>query len=101
MTLAELIRAVSSKKRQLKQKAQEQASYDYTLANMIGHSVARLHSETNKEMPSISSFYPHLFDSKDVEEQQQEKKDKLSALRFKQFANSFNKQFKKEVGKET
>lgn len=101
MTLAELVRAVESKKRLLKQKAQEQAVYDYTLANMIGHSVARIHSQNNTEMPSMSAFYPYLFDTQEVEQKQQEKKDELSALRFKQFANSFNKNFKKkEVGKE-
>ena len=101
MTLAELIRAIESKKRLQKQKAQEQAIYDYTLANMIGHSIARIHSENNKELPDISAFYPHLFNAKEIEEKQQEKKNNLSALRFKQFAKSFNKNFKKkEVGKE-
>ena len=101
MTIAELIRAVESKKRIIKQKAQEKAVYDYTLANMIGHSIARIHSSSNTDMPQISDFYPSLFDKQAVEEKQQEKKDELSALRFKQFANSFNKNFKKkEVGKE-
>lgn len=101
MTLAELIRAVESKKRLLKSQAQEKAVYDYTLANMIGHSVSRIHSQNNTEMPHISAFYPSLFNAQEIEDKQQEKRDELSALRFKQFANSFNKNFKKkEVGKE-
>lgn len=99
-TLAELIRAIESIKRKQKQQAQEKAYSDYTLANMIGHSIARIHSNS-AEYPHISAFYPALFNAQVVEEQQQQKKDELSALRFKQFASSFNKNFKKkEVGKE-
>lgn len=36
MTLAEVIRAVESNRRVYKQKAQEKASYDYILADLIG-----------------------------------------------------------------
>lgn len=100
MTIAEAIRAVESKKRQLKLQAQERATFDYALADLIGRSIARLHS-SSAEMPKISDAYPSLFDSEAIEEKQQEKKDELSAIRFKQFADSFNKRFKKEVGKET
>ena len=46
-------------------------------------------------MPDISEVYPTLFDSKEIEEKKQENKNKLSALRFKQFADSFNSKFKK------
>ena len=100
MTLAEVIRAVESKKRIIKLQAQERAAFDYALADLIGRSIARLTS-SSAEMPKISDVYPSLFDSEAIEEKQQEKKDELSALRFKQFADSFNKKFKKEVGKET
>lgn len=98
MTLAELNRYVESKKRIQKIQAQEKASFDYILADLIGRSVARIHSSSTT-MPRLSDTYPSLFDSEIVEEKLQEKKDELSALRFKQFANSFNKKFK-EVSKE-
>ena len=96
MTIAELIRLSDSKKRIWEREAREKASFNYTLADLIGRSIARIHSSSNK-MPTIAEVYPTLFDAAEAEEKIQEKKDELSALRFKQFANSFNKKFK-EVG---
>ena len=93
MSVAELLRAVSSKKRQLKQQAQERASADYILADLIGRSVARIYS-SSATIPSISEAYPTLFDTEAMEEQMATKRDELSALRFKQFAQSFNANFK-------
>lgn len=93
MTVAELTRAVKSKKRQLKQQAQERASADYILADLIGRSVSRIYS-SSATIPSISEAYPSLFDAEVIEEQTAAKRDELSALRFKQFANSFNAKFK-------
>lgn len=97
MTLAELIRAIDSKKRIELQQAKEKACYDYMLADLIGYSIARIHSSAAK-MPHISTVYPTLFDSETVEEQMQEKRDEMSVIRFKQFAQAFNKKFE-EVGK--
>ena len=93
MTLAELIRSVESKKRIQKREATEKASADYILADMIGRSIARIYG-ANNNMPDISYFYPNLFDSEEIQEKKQEQKDQLSALRFKQFANSYNKKYK-------
>ena len=80
----------------MKRKAQERASFDYILADLIGRSVARIHSSSN-QLPEISEAYPTLFDSKEIEERKATKKAELSALRFKQFAASFNKKFKEEA----
>ena len=93
MTIAELIRLSDSKKRIWKREAREKASFDYTLADLIGRSIARIHSSSNK-MPTIAEVYPTLFDAAEAEEKIQEKKDELSVLRFKQFAQSFNSRFK-------
>ena len=93
MTIAELIRAIESKKRIHKVEAKEKAAADYILADMIGRSVSRIYSSTGS-MPDISSFYPNLFDSEEVAEQKQEQKDELSVLRFKHFANSYNRKYK-------
>ena len=97
MTLAELERAIESKRRVKKIEAQEKASFDYILADLIGRSVGRIYSSATK-IPEISEVYPSLFDSKVFEEKKQEQKAELSVLRFKQFANSHNKRFK-EVAK--
>lgn len=99
MTLAELERAVDSKKRVLTQEQKQKATFDYVLADLIGRSVARIHSSTNT-MPKISDIYPTLFNDEEVEENIQAKKDEVSALRFKLFANSFNDRRKSEVAKD-
>lgn len=97
MTLAELGRSIESKKRVMKDRAKEKASYDYILANLIGISVSRIYDK-NAKLPEITTVYPTLFDSAELQEQKQKKQDELSAARFKQFANSFNKRFEKGGG---
>lgn len=92
MTLAELERAINSKRRVEKVRAQEKASFDYILAELIGRSVARIQSSANR-MPEIGEVYPSLFDTEEIQQKKQEKKAELSALRFKLFAESYNKRF--------
>lgn len=99
MTLAELKRAIDSKKRVKIREDKERASFDYILANLIGKSISRIYSSSNN-MPDISEVYPSLFDSKEIQEARFEKQQELSALRFRQFAQAFNKKIAKEVGKE-
>lgn len=95
MTLAELERAILSKKRVERAKAQERASFDYILADLIGKSVSRIYSSSNN-IPEIAEAYPSLFDSAEVQEQKRMKREELTAMRFRQFANSFNARFNKE-----
>lgn len=99
MTLAEVIRSIESKKRQQKLQAQERASYDYILADLIGRSVSRIYSNSTR-LPQIYEVYPTLFDGVEMEEQKQQKQMELSAIRFKLFAQSFNKKHNMEVAKE-
>lgn len=99
MTFGELERLLLSKKRIEKQQLQEKASFDYILADIVGKSMARLYS-SNNNIPSIEEVYPSLFDSVEIQEQKQEKKDEVSAIRFKQFAQSFNKKFRGGVNNE-
>lgn len=96
MTLGELERAFDSKRRIQLREAQERASFDYALAELIGRSVNRIYS-SSATMPEIYEVYPTLFDSKEAQEQKQAKIAELSALRFKQFANFHNKKINKEV----
>jgi hypothetical protein len=97
MTLAE--RLFESKRRMKKQKTQEQAYFDYQLADLIGVSVGRIYNKSTK-MPSIEEAYPNIFDAEKMQEEKQEKQDELSAARFKQFAEAFNKKFGKEDANE-
>ena len=97
MTLGEINRAVEAKKRIQKEELQTQASMNYILADLIGRSIARIHS-SSAQMPTLADAYPTLFNKEEVEDKIQEKKDELSVLRIKQFAQSFNSRFK-EVGK--
>lgn len=98
MTLAELERLIESKKRIKKLKEQERASFDYILADLIGKSISRIYS-SSATIPEISEVYPALFDSEQINEQKQERKDELTVLRFKQFAQAYNKKISEEVQK--
>lgn len=95
MSIAELIRAIESKRRLQLLNAKERASFDYILADLIGRSVARIHSSAN-HLPPLFEVYPTLFKDEELSDEIQEKRDELSVLRFKQFANAFNKKFKRE-----
>ena len=89
MTFAELDRAITAKKKQEKRKA----AFDYILADLVGRSIARVYNSQNT-YPSLAEAYPSLFDKAEEEEELQRKKDELSALRFKQFALTYNKNHK-------
>lgn len=96
MTFGEVFRAIESYNRSKKMEQQEKAYFDYILADLIGYSVARTQHSSNK-MPAIEEAYPSLFNSEEIQEKRKQKQAELSVLRFKQFANSFNKRFT-EVG---
>lgn len=98
MTLSELNRALSSKKRVMKMEAQQRATLDYILADLIGRSVGRLYSSSNS-IPELAAAYPSLFDNEEIKEQKAERQAELSALRFKQFADSYNSRYKGEANK--
>ena len=74
----------------------EKASFDYIQAELIGRSIARLYSSSAR-MPQIQEVYPSLFDNEEIEKQRQQKKMELSVLRFKTFAQTYNKKYQ-EVG---
>lgn len=65
---------------------------DYKLADLIGYSMARLHSSSNK-MPEITKVYPFL-NTEENERKQAEAKAEVSALRFKLFAQAYNNKYK-------
>lgn len=101
MTPGEVYRSVYSRQRVRRLEAQEKASYDYILANLIIKGVG-MTLGSKGEFPTLEEAYPGLFDEV-VEKRNEEirnQKMNLSALRFRQFAQSYNDKFKrKEVPK--
>ena len=98
MTISEITRMSKSKQRTTITASKERAVFDYLLADLIGKSVSRIYSNSAR-MPELYEVYPSLFEQEDIEEKKQEQRDTLSALRFKQFAQSYNKRFNKEEAK--
>lgn len=95
MTFAEIHRAVNSAIRVRKVRTQEKATYDYLLAQLIAKGVSKALGDKG-DYPAIEDVYPGVFDDL-VEEKKakiEEQKIKLSALRFRQFTQSFNSKFK-------
>ena len=93
MTFGELDRLVASKQRMEKHRAQERATYDYIHAALVGRAFAA-GMDSKAKFPEIYEVYPSLFDREERENQKKEQSNQLSALRFKQFAQSYNKRFK-------
>ena len=86
MTIAEILRAVEAKQKVEKLELKQKAIYDYKLANLISIGFAH-------KLPDICEMYPTLFDSEDEIQKREQKQAELSALRFINFAESFNKRF--------
>lgn len=101
MTPAEVNRAIASSNRIAKAELKERATFDYIQANLIikGFSIVM---GGKGGYPSIHEAYPSVFEDmiREEEEKIQKKKDELSALRFRQFAEFYNTKNKKEVSKE-
>ena len=103
MTPGEVMRSIQSKNRINQRDAQERASYDYILASLIVRGVS-ITLGSKESYPELREAYPGLFDdlAKAQEEKIQEQRMTLSALRFRQFAQSHNNKFKhEEVLKDT
>ena len=66
-----------------------QAQFDYSLANLIGVSVARIMSN-DVEYPSIEKVYPDLFDAVVEEQKQEEIATQNSINHFMEFAMKHN-----------
>lgn len=99
MTPGEVVRSIESRARVRKLEAQEKATYDYVLANLVVKGVS-ITLGSKGSFPTLEEAYPNLFDdvaAKHNEELQRQKMN-LSALRFRQFAQSYNNKIKeKEV----
>jgi hypothetical protein len=101
MTPGEVCRYAASRARVRKCEIQERVSCDYVLATLIVKGVA-ITLGSKETYPSLEEAYPGVFDdiAQVKSEAIHEQKINLSALRFKQFAQSYNRRFQdKEVPK--
>ena len=92
MTIGELGRWMESQRKKIEREQKEKASFTYIQADLIGRSISRLYSKSSK-MPSIEEVFPSLFTREELEEQEMERRDKLSIMRFEQFALAHNQNF--------
>lgn len=102
MTVGEVNRAIESKNRLVKIETQNKATYDYIQATLIIKGISICLGDKTP-FPTMQEAYPGVFDEviQEQEEQIKQRKMELSTLRFKQFAQSYNNNFKnKEVPKE-
>lgn len=99
MTIEEVRRAVDSKRRVKKYEDREKAYFDYTQALLITKGMAKAMGGSKADYPTLEDAYPEIFkeDTTEYQAKVEEQKIILSALRFKQFTQSFNKKFNKEV----
>ena len=94
MTIGEIDRMARSKIRVKKMEAQERATYDYIQAALIVKGVG-ITLGSKEDFPLLEEVYPDIFPDL-VEKKQElakEQKQLLSTIRFKQFAQAYNKKF--------
>ncbi len=94
MTVAEIDRFIQGATWRIR----SQAQFDYILADLIGISVARVISK-EAQFPSIEKVYPHIFEEKELEEIEKQKKEEEVAVtnsknRFLEFALKHNARMK-------
>jgi hypothetical protein len=101
MTLREVGRAIQSKVRVRKIEAQERASFEYIQATLIIKGVG-IALGSKDPFPSVEEAYPGIFGLTKEEKlaEIEEKKMELAALRFRQFAQSYNKRFEEVPNKD-
>lgn len=97
MTLGEVRRKIDSVHRVKQQELKIKAQFDYILSDTIGRSISRIY---DGKMPPIYEVYPSLFNEEDYKEQNEKRKNELSEIRFRQFADNFNKRFKEAKEKQ-
>ena len=97
MTIGELERYIDSVHRMEVHRLKERATMDYTHALLVGRAI-RGSTEENP-FPDLYEVYPKLFldELNEKEEKEQALQDEISAIRFIQFAESFNSKFDKEA----
>lgn len=92
MTIAEINRWLQARFKEKKREERERAAFDYVLASLVVRGFSK------SGMPGIHEAYPTIFN--EMNERVQAQRDELSAIRFKQFAQSHNKRIGGAMSKE-
>jgi hypothetical protein len=92
-TLAEIERRLSSIKKIQDRNNKEKAYFIYSLSNLITISMARLYSK-EATMPTLEECFPEFFNSEEIVQEKEEQQANISAIRFRMFADSFNKRYR-------
>lgn len=91
MTYGEIVDTIEAYNENERNRTREVASFNYSLANLIGLSVARLMDDKAK-FPSLQEAFPEMFDDIKYEEKQLTQQDPdIMKARFMEFAESHNK----------
>lgn len=97
MTVGEVVRQIESYNRTYIARQKEKATYDYIHASLIVKGVS-ITLGAKDSYPQIQEVYSSLFNDDTYTNVIEEKRNELTVLRFKQFAQSYNKAYKnKEV----
>jgi hypothetical protein len=101
-TLKEVTQYVEAYKKQQQNKLEEQAYFDWMLANLIGNSVARLMSKDAK-FPKLEEAYPFVKDSKPqqpVDDKGLTSEEKQASLAITEWAMAMQRKKEKAKAKE-
>jgi len=90
MSVPEVNRYINAWTKRYTQQRKDALSDMYNLADLVAYSISRLFSEQSRYEP-IDVYFPEMF--KEEGELRKEHELELSAQRFIQFAQSFNKRF--------
>ena len=96
MTIAELNRKLESYRRLEKIRAKEKATFDYSLATLIGRAFG---ASEQHPFPDIFTAYPAIFEDeiKKAEEDYSARQAELAKIRFLQFAESHNRKHNRKL----
>ena len=88
LTFGEISLLIKVRNKREKQRLQEAAAFNYSLAHLIGLSVARL-MDKNAKYPPIHEAFPNLFDDVDLTPKKQDWR--IAKERLMRYAEAHNK----------
>jgi hypothetical protein len=97
-TLKEVTQYVEAYKKQQQNKLEEQAYFDWMLANLIGNSVARLMSKDAK-FPKLEEAYPFINETEDkpkLDENELTSEEKLASAHIMEWAMAMHRKQEKK-----
>lgn len=96
LTFGEIVSTISAYREGENMRIRETATFNYSLANLIGLSVARLMDE-KAEYPSLKKAYPTLFDDIIEDDRPVQQDWEIAKARLMQYAEANNKKERGDV----